>query len=82
MTYTHQNKGVCSIKTTITIQDGTDIIEKVETLGGCNGNLQGLSVLLEGMHIEDAVRKMKGIRCGARQTSCPDQIAQALETLL
>lgn len=77
MAYTHSNKGVCSISTEVQLeQDGT--IRAVKVLGGCNGNLKGISSLLQGMKAEEAVKKMEGITCGARKTSCPDQIAQAL----
>ena len=55
-----------------------DIIQNIEFIGGCHGNLQGISKLVEGMKAEDAIRKLKGIKCGFKPTSCPDQIAQAL----
>ncbi|HBA68490.1 MAG TPA: TIGR03905 family protein, partial [Lachnospiraceae bacterium] len=50
--------------------------------GGCNGNLQGISKLVEGMDAKDAIQKLKGIRCGFKSTSCPDQLAQALESMI
>ena len=56
-----------------------DAIKSVEFFGGCNGNLKGISALVTGMKIDDAISKLKGIRCGFKPTSCPDQLAQALE---
>lgn len=73
----YRPKGVCSQLMTIDVENG--IIEKVEVKGGCSGNLQGISQLLVGMKAEDAVKKMEGIRCGYKATSCPDQLAQALK---
>lgn len=80
MTIQYTPKGVCSRKMTIEVEEG--IIRSVEVLDGCNGNLQGISRLLEGMTVEEAVRRMEGIRCGRKPTSCPDQLAQALKTAL
>ena len=75
MTYQRKNRGVCSLSTTVTLaEDGT--IENVEVLGGCNGNLKGICSLLKG------IGRMRGTTCGNRPTSCPDQIAQALEEAL
>ena len=62
------------------MEDG--IIRNVEFYGGCNGNLQGISRLVKGMRAEEAVEKLKGIRCGYKSTSCPDQLAQGLERML
>lgn len=77
MDYTHSNKGVCSISTQVQLnEDGT--IGSIKVLGGCNGNLKGLSALLKGMKAREAIEKLEGITCGARKTSCPDQIAKAL----
>ena len=73
----YRPEGVCSQLMTIDVENG--IIEKVEVRGGCSGNLQGISQLLVGMKAEDAVKKMEGIRCGYKATSCPDQLAQALK---
>ena len=56
------------------------IIVDCRVSGGCNGNLQGISHLLKGMNVEDAIERMEGIRCGFKATSCPDQLAQALKT--
>lgn len=81
MTYTRRNKGVCSMSTEVTLRDD-DVIEQVNVLGGCNGNLKGLCLLLVGMTAQQAIAKLKGITCGAKPTSCPDQIALALEEAL
>ncbi|MBO7310054.1 MAG: TIGR03905 family TSCPD domain-containing protein [Clostridia bacterium] len=70
-------KGVCSRQMEIGIED--DTIVAVKIAGGCAGNTQGVSRLLEGMKIDDAIAKLEGIRCGFKSTSCPDQIANALK---
>ena len=80
MTITYTPTGVCSRKMTIEVEEG--ITRSVEVLDGCNGNLQGISRLMEGMTVEEAIRRMEGIRCGRKSTSCPDQLAQALKTAL
>lgn len=74
---TYQTKGTCSTAIDFEIEDG--IIQSVKFTGGCNGNLQGISALVKGMKVEDAISKLKGIRCGFKSTSCPDQLAHALE---
>ena len=71
-------RGVCSRAFTIQVEDG--VIRSVQIVGGCDGNLKGISSLLLGMPVDEAVRRMEGIRCGNKPTSCPDQIAQALKT--
>ena len=81
MTYTRKNKGVCSLSTEVTLTDD-GVIESVTVVGGCNGNLKGVSSLLVGMDAADAIRRMRGTTCGPRPTSCPDQIALALEEAL
>ena len=80
MTYTYMPKGVCSRKMTVEL-DG-EIIKNVKVEGGCNGNLQGISSLVVGMNARDAIAKMRGIRCGFKSTSCPDQLSLALEEAL
>lgn len=80
MIYTYRPKGVCSQKMIIELEDG--IIKNVEVLGGCHGNLQGISALVRGMRAEDAIERMRGIRCGFKNTSCPDQMSKALEEAL
>ena len=73
----YKTKGTCS--TQINIEMDGDIIKNVEFTGGCNGNLQGISKLVEGMRGEDAISKLRGIRCGFKPTSCPDQLSYAIE---
>ena len=80
MTFDYTPKGVCSRKFTIQVEDGK--IGDIAIVGGCSGNLQGLAALLKGMKVEDAIQRMEGIRCGVKSTSCPDQMAQALKTVL
>ena len=76
----YQPKGVCSTSIDITVDNG--IIKSVAFTGGCSGNLQGISKLGEGMKAEEAVTRLKGIRCGFKPTSCPDQLAKALESMI
>lgn len=78
MTYSRKNKGVCSLATEVSLtEDG--VIESVAVVGGCNGNLKGVCSLLQGLRAEDAISRLKGLTCGSKPTSCPDQIALALE---
>ena len=79
MNMIYQTKGVCSTSIDIEVEDG--VIKFVEFFGGCNGNLQGISALVEGMKVDDAISRLKGIRCGFKTTSCPDQLARALEQI-
>lgn len=78
MIFTFRPQGVCSQEMRVQLNED-QVIEKVEVQGGCSGNLQGLSVLLEGMTAQNAIHKLKGIRCGFKETSCPDQFARGLE---
>lgn len=80
MVIDYRPRGVCSRAFHIEVEDG--VIQSVQVVGGCNGNLQGLSALLKGMRVEEAVARMEGIHCGMRPTSCPDQLAQALKTAM
>ena len=80
MTYSYTPRGVCSRNIKIELEG--DTIKSVSFTGGCSGNTQGLSALVEGLKAEDAIRKLKGIRCGFKDTSCPDQLAHALEKAL
>lgn len=73
----YQTSGTCSAYILGEVEDG--IIRKVQFVGGCSGNTQGISRLVEGMRVEDAIKKLKGIDCAGRGTSCPDQLAKALE---
>lgn len=75
--FTYKTSGVCSSKIDIDIKD--DIIQSVKFTGGCNGNLNGISKLITGMNINDVIDKLKGNLCGNKNTSCPDQLAKALE---
>ena len=81
MTYLHRNRGTCAVSTEVELNDD-HTIARVTVQGGCNGNLKGISQLLVGMKAEDAIARMKGTTCGFRPTSCPDQIALALEEAL
>lgn len=76
---TYYTQGTCS--TQIDIVTNGDIIENVAFYGGCNGNLQGISILVKGMKIDNAIKKLEGITCGFKSTSCPDQLAKALKQL-
>ena len=76
-TITYTPKGVCSRQMEIDLEN--DIIKEVRVLGGCSGNLQGVSSLLVGMTRDEAIRRREGIRCGSKPTSCPDQLAYALK---
>lgn len=78
---TYYTQGTCSAQIDIVTNDNNEI-ENVVFYGGCNGNLQGISALVKGMKITDAISKLEGIRCGFKNTSCPDQLAQALKKLL
>lgn len=71
--------GVCSRY--IDIETEGDVVKSVKFTGGCNGNAQGIAKLAAGMKIDDVIAKLKGTRCGFRPTSCPDQLARALETI-
>ena len=81
MTYTYRTKGTCSRQITVDL-DENNVIQKVQFLGGCNGNTQGVASLVQGMKAEDAITRLKGIRCGSKPTSCPDQLSRALEKAL
>ena len=70
---------VCSRQMEIETENG--IIKSVNIIGGCSGNLQGISRLVEGMTVDEAIKRMRGIRCGFKSTSCPDQLAIALESV-
>jgi len=76
----YKTQGVCSSFIDIELKDG--VIDSVVFTGGCNGNLQGIGALVKGMKPEEAISRLKGIRCGFKSTSCPDQLARALEGML
>lgn len=72
--------GVCSQLIQVEV-DSEGLIHNVSFTGGCNGNLQGISRLVEGMKVDEAISRLEGIRCGFKSTSCPDQLAQALKQM-
>lgn len=77
MKYTYKTKGTCSREISFELQDG--IVTNISFLGGCNGNLKGVSKLAEGQRVEDIIERLEGIKCGFKTTSCPDQLATALK---
>ena len=79
MHYTYKTSGTCSTKIDFDLLDGK--LQNVAFTGGCNGNQQGLSRLLEGMEKNMAIERLSGIRCGFKPTSCPDQLARALKEI-
>ena len=79
MTYTYTPHGVCSRQIQIDIDENTDTINSVSFIGGCNGNLQGIAALVKGKKPEAVISVLKGIDCNFKGTSCPDQLARALE---
>ena len=81
MVYEFRPRGVCSQQMRVELDD-QHIIQRLEVLGGCSGNLQGISALVQGMKAEDAIQHLRGIRCGFKSTSCPYQLAQGLENIL
>ena len=80
MTINYTPKGICANHFTIDVENG--VIQSVKIDGGCPGNTVGVSRLLKGMKVEDAIARLEGIRCRVKPTSCPDQVAQALKTVL
>lgn len=79
MVYEYRPVGVCSMKMNIDVEN--EIIKSVQIIGGCAGNTKGISVLVEGMRVDEAIKRLKGIDCGGKGTSCPDQLAIALEKI-
>ncbi len=77
MKFVYTPKGVCSRQITVEVEDG--IVKDVAFVGGCNGNLKGISELVRGMKAEDVISKLENITCGYKPTSCPAQLAQALK---
>ena len=80
MVINYKTQGTCSRQINITVEDG--IVVDVEFIGGCNGNLKGISKLVKGMKVEDVIERIEGTTCGFKNTSCPDQLAQALKQAL
>ena len=76
----YKTRGTCS--QLINLELDGDVIKSVEFIGGCDGNLQGISKLVTGMKAEDAIKRLEGIQCGVKPTSCPDQLAKALRQAL
>ena len=81
MTYRFRPRGVCSQEMQVDV-DAQGIIQELRVLGGCSGNLQGIASLVKGMPAREAIERLKGIRCGFKDTSCPDQFARNLEAAL
>ena len=80
MEYTYVLKGVCSRMISFEVEDG--IVKNVKFVGGCIGNLKGIASLVEGMDVESVIKRLEGIKCGMKQTSCPDQLSEALRQAL
>ena len=76
----YKTQGTCSQEIHFEIKDGC--VDSVSFVGGCNGNLKGIGALVQGMKVEEAISRLKGIKCGFKNTSCPDQLARALESTL
>ncbi|MGN0577645.1 MAG: TIGR03905 family TSCPD domain-containing protein [Ruminiclostridium sp.] len=79
MKYEYVPKGVCSRQMILDVENG--ILKDISVMGGCNGNLKGISALVKGMPVDEVIKKLDGIQCGMRGTSCPDQLAQALKQI-
>ena len=77
MQYTFKTKGTCAQMISFDVEDNK--LSNVQFYGGCNGNLKGIGSLVEGMDIDDVIARLEGIKCGMKQTSCPDQLATALK---
>ncbi len=77
MSHSYKTQGVCSRNISFDIRDGR--VYDVRFDGGCNGNTQGISGLVDGMPVDEVIKRLSGIRCGFKGTSCPDQLAKALE---
>lgn len=75
--YSYTPRGVCSRQINFEIENG--IVKNVRFTGGCNGNTQGVSMLAEGMKVDEVIKRLKGLNCNGKGTSCPDQLAAALE---
>ncbi len=79
MEYRYRPHGVCSTEIIVEIEN--NIIKNLQVMNGCNGNLKGIAMLAKGMTLDEVIQRLKGIKCGIKQTSCPDQIAIALEKI-
>lgn len=76
----YKTQGTCSSNISFDVEDGK--VRNVSFTGGCNGNLKGISALVEGMDVHEVIAKLEGTRCNFKQTSCPDQLACALKEYL
>ena len=79
MQYTFKTRGTCAQMISFDVEDNK--LSNVQFYGGCNGNLKGIGSLVEGMDIDDVIARLEGIKCGMKQTSCPDQLAAALKAV-
>ena len=79
MVFTYRPRGVCSQMMNIEVEDGK--LKSLEVMGGCDGNLKGISKLVVGMDVDEVISRLEGIRCGRKATSCPDQLAMALKQI-
>ncbi len=79
MTYEYSPKGVCSQRMIFEIEN--NVVKSLKVIGGCNGNLQGISRLVEGLPVDEVIKRLEGIRCGMKSTSCPDQVSRALKAI-
>lgn len=77
MQYQYKTKGTCSQQILFEIEDNK--LTNVQYIGGCNGNLKGISALVEGMDVDEVIARLEGTKCGMKETSCPDQLARALK---
>ena len=77
MEFSYKTRGTCSQQITFEIKENK--VYNVRFYGGCNGNLKGISALVEGMDVDEVIRRVEGVTCGPKSTSCPDQLAQALK---
>lgn len=80
MNYQYKTSGTCSRSIDFEIEDG--VVKNVRFHGGCDGNLKGISSIVDGMKVEDVISRLEGIRCGFKSTSCPDQLAKALKATI
>ena len=77
MVYSFRPRGVCSQRMDFEVVDG--LVRNLEVTGGCSGNLRGIARLIEGMPVDEVIQRLEGVRCGFKNTSCPDQLAKALK---
>lgn len=80
MHYTYKTSGVCSRSIDFDVENG--VLRNVKYVGGCDGNLKGIGKLVEGMDIKEVAKRLEGIKCGFKATSCPDQLSKALQEII